>query len=225
MGGRGSSRWGAKSVRRPTRECPAIDINYLKRHGYLEAPPGERRRRPVGLFVGDRLGGLAIVSVTGMPDGYPIPWDISVTFSYRGHTGTQKIELDQTEANFEGDRPWFVCPACRKRRAVLRLAGTYEQFRCNSCNHVAYSSTRKAVGDRVLSRAHEAAQRLGLPPGDWYGEEIPPKPKGMHQKTYQRLEEDINRATNALYAESQRRDEASERFIQQTERFIERMNR
>lgn len=95
------------------------------------------------------------------------------------------LDLSYSATAFGGQRAWFVCSklGCGKRVAVLHAA--IKGFRCRHCSHLAYKSQLEQPYDRLLRQARRARHRVGgdnniLAP-------LPPKPKGMHWRTYDRL--------------------------------------
>jgi hypothetical protein len=62
-------------------------------------------------------------------------------------------------------------------------AGKY--FVCRHCRQLAYESQREQPHDRALSRLQDLNIKLGGEGCTLDG--MPPKPKGMHQRTYQRI--------------------------------------
>ena len=96
------------------------------------------------------------------------------------------VYLDWTPCNLGGQRPWFLCPAhgCGRRVAILYLGGSI--FACRHCYQLAYASQRETYDDRAARRADKIRERLGweqgiLNPKGWE------KPKGMHWRTFERL--------------------------------------
>jgi hypothetical protein len=91
---------------------------------------------------------------------------------------------------FGGARPFFVCPGlvngivCGRRVAKLYGAGTY--FLCRECYRLAYASQRKDRYVRALRRANNIRMRLGGEPST--ASALPVRPKGMHRRTYDRLQ-------------------------------------
>jgi hypothetical protein len=88
-------------------------------------------------------------------------------------------------ATWGGRRPWFLCPqdGCGRRVAIL-YGGTV--FACRHCHKLVYVSQRQTNGDQLLRRTDKFQRRLGWDvgilsrPGG--------KPKGMHWRTFKRLE-------------------------------------
>ncbi len=96
-----------------------------------------------------------------------------------GERVRERVALDRTQCNYGGDRPWFRCPGCRRRVALL-YGGP--RFRCRQCHGLAYRSTREDALTRAFGRANDLARRAGGMAG------IPGrKPHGMHWRTYERL--------------------------------------
>jgi hypothetical protein len=101
----------------------------------------------------------------------------------------QRVHLTWTKCHLGGRRPWLQCPIssngkyCGRRVAKLHLA--HELFACRRCSGLAYESQQESDPNPVFNKAQKIRIRLGgcgnitLP--------FPPKPKGMHWKTYDRL--------------------------------------
>lgn len=200
MGGYFSTRWGWHRTKPGTDPLLFIDIRYLARHGYLDAPAGKIYARSLSWSSRGKPSGWIMVHVTGADDG--MPWDIELVYQVRTYDHEpwtpvrETIDLDYTDCHYGGQRPWFVCPGCGTRKAVLRSVGG--RFRCNACHGIAYSSTRESAHDRALRRAHEVRRKLGEGPGPvWHR---PPKPKGMHWKTYWRLCQTFDRTDEVVEA-------------------------
>jgi hypothetical protein len=60
-------------------------------------------------------------------------------------------------------------------------------FACRHCHDLAYACQRERDDDRAARRADKIRSRLGWPPGILNGGGD--KPKGMHWRTYWRLQE------------------------------------
>ena len=187
MGGYFSTRWDSTVTKNVSDPLLFLDVRYLARNGCLSAPPGDWHVSTISWESRGKPSGWIELHVLGV-EGSRIP-EIELDYSIRrGESGPwtpirERILLDYTECNYGGDRPWFLCPGCRKRKAVLRsVAG---RFRCNACNGVAYSSTREHQEDRMCRNVQAARRQLGAGPGPIW--ERPPKPKGMHWNTYFRI--------------------------------------
>ena len=103
----------------------------------------------------------------------------------------QRVHLTWTKCHLGGKRPWFRCPVssngkyCGRRVAKLHAAG--DLFACRQCSGLAYESQQdSSEPDPGLNKAEKIRIRLGGT-GSMIAP-FPPKPKGMHWKTYCRLQ-------------------------------------
>ncbi|MFZ2451616.1 MAG: hypothetical protein WAW36_13955 [Methylovulum miyakonense] len=96
------------------------------------------------------------------------------------------VRLQTTSCNYGGTRYWLTCPAdgCGKRVAKLYLAGKY--FACRQCYRLAYPCQRETENDRIIRKAEKLKARLHWQPG--LSILNGGKPKGMHWKTFRRLQ-------------------------------------
>lgn len=185
MGGLGSGtyyRWDAKDTTAGVRR---LDVRQLQRAGRL-APGGDYGWHWTdGGMVSIRVGATEIEGRA-----------LFLVLHYRSRRGaeawedvTELVRIDWTACRYGGWRPWFHCPVetngvhCGRRMAILYGAGKY--FACRHCYRLAYSSTREDAPSRALTKAQAIRARLGgttnmLAP-------FPPKPRGMHERTYMRL--------------------------------------
>lgn len=93
------------------------------------------------------------------------------------------LALGWSQCTFGGSRPWWRCPCCMRRVAVLYVGR--DALACRHCHRLAYRGDREADDDRALRRAAAIRRRLGWRPGIAHGHGG--KPKGMHWSTYWRL--------------------------------------
>lgn len=96
------------------------------------------------------------------------------------------VLLHTTHCHYGGERYWFICPAldCGRRAAILYLAGKY--FACRHCYHLAYQCQREDSSDRLMRKADKIRVKLKWAPG--IANPNGTKPKGMHWKTFDRLQ-------------------------------------
>jgi hypothetical protein len=126
-----------------------------------------------------------------------------VQLSYRVRIGggewedvEEIVRIVRVPCRFGGFRRYFICPgvvngiACGRRVAKLHGPGRY--FLCRRCYRLAHASQSESGWDRALRRANKIRQRLGGEPG--MAATFPKKPKGMHQRTYDRLQEKAYKA-------------------------------
>ena len=86
------------------------------------------------------------------------------------------VALRFAACNFGGTRPWFECPRCSKRVAVLYLRSG--RFACRHCQRVAYSSQSEDTMARMWRKQGKIEARL---------DDDGKRPKGMRLRTYERL--------------------------------------
>ena len=93
------------------------------------------------------------------------------------------IGLSYTPCHMGGQRAWFVCPSCQKRAAIL-----YGKrfFACRKCCELVYPITTESELDRKTRKLDKLRERLQWQAGFLNGYEW--KPKGMHWRTYRKLE-------------------------------------
>lgn len=113
-----------------------------------------------------------------------------VVFSYRQswrgapwRDCTNTVLLTWTECHYGGKRPWWLCPGCDRRVALIYSGDGW--YACRHCRQLAYRSQRETQEDLAARRANRVRDKLGwqrgilnMPGG---------KPKGMRWKTYLRL--------------------------------------
>ena len=97
----------------------------------------------------------------------------------------QVIDFDRTPCHYGGRRPWFLCPHCLRRVAVLYGAGA--RFLCRHCYDLPYACQSETARHRLMRRARKIRRRLGA--SESLLEPIWDKPKGMRWKTFVRLSE------------------------------------
>lgn len=108
----------------------------------------------------------------------------------------EHVTLERVPQPFGGGRQYFRCRACQRRCLVL-YGGT--RFRCRKCSNLAYASQIEDGTDRACSKARAIRKRLGCEGS--FDDPFPPKPKGMHWKTYHRLERECEFLEERVAAE------------------------
>jgi hypothetical protein len=118
----------------------------------------------------------------------------------------RRIPIHWTKCHLGGERPWFNCMAetngrvCGRRVAKLYRFG--EVFACRHCFGLVYASQQENPAGRDARRAQKIKLRLGGSPNPL--EPFPPKPRGMHWRTYRRLREQAESAHAAVNDELSR---------------------
>ena len=182
MGGYGSGarhRWASK-----TDEFHKLDLASFKREWFESWRRGSLRWS---------RGGVQTGSI-----GYHLsPHSMRLTYSTTRQG--ERVSIDErfalafTEQPFGGRRRWILCRSCGRRCRVL-YGGAY--FRCRQCWKATYPSQYETIRVRGLARAERVRDRLGGEPG--FLNPFPDKPKGMHWRTYRRLERQDWAAADAL---------------------------
>jgi hypothetical protein len=86
-----------------------------------------------------------------------------------------QIRLAKTACHYGGERPWFICPHCGRQAAILYLASG--KWFCRKSLKLTYASQSEDNLDRLNRKKSKLDSRL----------QGSGKPKGMHQRTYDRL--------------------------------------
>ena len=107
------------------------------------------------------------------------------------------VYLAWSGCNYGGQRAWWLCPAvgCGRRVAVLYGGKVYA---CRHCHKLAYRTQRQQADDRATSKADKIRKRLGWDAGILNGNGG--KPKGMHWRTFVRLQAVHNTHVNQALA-------------------------
>jgi hypothetical protein len=109
--------------------------------------------------------------------GFLVVGDVlRIACAINGQPVDLRIPIDRTPCTYGGSRPWFECPGCGKRKAVLYLRQS--AFKCRNCARVAYRSQSEDAIGRTWLKQQKAEAKLGK---NWS------RPKGMHEATAERL--------------------------------------
>ena len=167
----GAGRPGEKAK---AEACCRLDVRLLRRAGLLEAGS-------TGFWAWSAyVDGAELIGTLAEP---PQLW---VQYAILGRRCDQRIELEYTACTYGGTRPWFSCPCCRQRAAVLYLRNP--AFACRRCSRVAYESQSQNEIARSWAKQRKAESRLaagGI------------KPRGMHGTTYAFLRHVIEQCEHA----------------------------
>jgi hypothetical protein len=186
MGGSGSGR--RYDSNETTTDYRALDIRKLARGGWLRPSASFTSKWTAWNGEQSTIGGRSEpdhVIVSYRHQYYGKPWE---SLEY-------PIRLEHTACYFGGTRPWFVCPGqgCGRRVAILYSG---RLLLCRKCRSLAYLSQRETPLDRSLSRVQKALDRF--PNSICLADGIPPKPKGMHWATYERLSKRFRRVEQIM---------------------------
>ena len=179
MGGRGSGSFGKLDKKRTVESCRSIDIRKLKREGRLKqgyrgALSWSRNGKPIhsiDYFVSEQGLNLSCRN-------------------RRGEDYIQTLIIDYTDCHFGGQRPWFFCPQCERRVAIVYSFGG--GFGCRCCKNLTYLSQQDANFDRPMKMLRIIGECLGASLNMFSS--FPPRPKGMHWRTYSGIRTKFDRA-------------------------------
>jgi hypothetical protein len=175
MGGRGSGGHNSKGKLRDV-QCARLDVHELAREGKLK--------------LGTRgwLFGAIWFEVTGGPDAR----QLVLEFPLKSASGELLDPLQQIiccywrKAHFGRRYLMFTCPECHRPVRVLYARWAYDRiwfFSCRKCAGITYQSTMGHRWDRSARRVDKLRARL-----KWgVNGTTPIKPRGMHERTYQRI--------------------------------------
>ncbi len=177
MGGFGSGRYGFASAK--CEEYRRIDLAWLRRNGYLHAGNSGNLTWSRG---GNKTGSINYRVETG---------GLRLIYRTRPHGGewhdvNELVPFVWTQTRFGGQRRWFQCMSCGRRCRIL-YGGSH--YRCRRCHGLKYESQYEPAYQRAIDQVDKLRARVGGERGAFDEEPFPPKPKGMHWKTYRRLEE------------------------------------
>jgi hypothetical protein len=163
--------------------CVSIDVRQWAREGRLQ--PGQVFS--YGWEVGGRPAGT--IRVRTLPGRVLLEYVVQRSSQAPPIRMEQQVRLVWTQCHYGGERPWFLCtghsPDQYCRRRVAKLYGGEGLFTCRHCWGLAYRSQRQSPEVRALNKAKETRVRLGGT--EDLDSPFPPKPKGMHWRTYERL--------------------------------------
>ena len=130
--------------------------------------------------------------------GYEKSERVILTYRHRSSPGgdweevREPVSLRWTACNFDGERPWFMCPGAGCGRKVAVLYGPGRYFLCRHCYDLVYESQRNNAMYRALHKARAIRKRLGGSAN--MTKPFPERPKGMHHEAYWRLREEHDEA-------------------------------
>lgn len=111
----------------------------------------------------------------------------AATFAYRyqavdgpSQEVTHEVKLLRTPCHYGGQRPWFSCPTCQKRAAILYLCNVPQ---CRRCAGLVYSVQSMNAVERSWLRTRKLEARLAGGAEHWNRR----RPKGMRIATVERL--------------------------------------
>ena len=137
---------------------------------------------------------------------------IAADMRYRGQTFT--VGIVWTLCHYGGQRAWFICPVCWRKKAVLYFGDT---LLCRTCEGLNYRIQRTTEGNKPFLRAGKLRAILG-----WQQAMIDPcgdRPRYMHRHTYDTLVHELHHQTMVAGAAYKKR---MERTMERANALIER---
>ncbi|GGP18145.1 hypothetical protein [Silvimonas iriomotensis] len=159
-----------------TTDFLRLDVRHLKREGLLIAGKNTLLGQPEPNGAEPK----PLIQIMGGQGG--------VNVRYFWEAGGQKrdvvqsIYLDSSACHYGNTRPWFLCPICERRVALLYLS---ENISCRKCKKLAYPVQNVGKLTRQIYRMHALGRRIGTKPG--LTSDLRFRPKGMHVRRYQKL--------------------------------------
>lgn len=184
MGGYGSGRQHGKPL---AEEALRIDIAWMLRKGM--AMPGRSITGKLSWTCrGEPSGNVSYTCDMRDPDHATLELRFTVTRRSTGEAKdyVQRIRLTYTQPHFGGRRWWMHCPHTGERVGKLYAPAGGDTFASRSAWRIGYRSQRQTERDNLFDRLNRLQRKLGTPEG-W--EQPVWRPKGMHHRTYSRLEQ------------------------------------
>lgn len=187
MGGPGSGNWYRWDKKTTTEEVKRIDIRHMRKNSLLKPNTrGDLR----WTFRGEPSGNIRYTCYQH---------ELQLHFRYRQNDSDwqhveQRIPIERTPCNYGGDRPWFRCPHCAKRVAILYGADVL--FLCRYCYKLPYASQNQGYMDKLIDQKHRLGERIFeyYEYSHGWG-----KKKGMHWSTFNRLHNQYKTLEQALW--------------------------
>ncbi len=196
MGGYGSGRRGWRATVEGCRSLK-LDVNRITGlvRGHLREAP-ESAKLTAGPFdwtwtSAGETAPWARVSITLRLDHWRgearLAFDVD-HYSRRTGPQVQTIQMETTPCRFGGRRWWWLCPATWRRCSTLYLpnGGTRFLSRGRGAYSLAYASQNSGPMERSQARIARLHRKLGSTCA-YPDAPLPPRPKGMHHRTYDGL--------------------------------------
>jgi hypothetical protein len=190
MGGYGSGRYtGMPAV----EDGLTLDVNHLIRKKIII--PGKHVAGAI-TWTNTRTGKkMAEIGYEAAMLPEEANW-VRLHYSVNSHPMNYKVALVTSPCNYGGSRWWWLCPLTARTVSKLHLPPGGKTFASRKAYRLPYRSQRQAGIDRTHQQQARIYEKLGAKYDHFEGY-IPPRPKGMHIKTYNRLVADLEAAMEA----------------------------
>jgi len=181
MGGFGSGKWLRPQKKRVVEDCLDIDIRYLARVGLLYNIT-QKTFVLTWLHNGLETNQVKLSVLSG-----------KITIHYQqflqGENAyrEQHVTIVYTPCHYGRQRPWFRCPNCIGRCAIIYLGD--QGFHCRKCYQLPYRSQQICKLDQLISKRVTLEEKLFN------------SSKGLHYRTRERLKDRLNEIENRIAAE------------------------
>ena len=131
--------------------------------------------------------------------------DVMLSFDEWSRGGSFRVEVSvewtAQRGATGGRRPWWICPRCARRCALVYLRRGV--WACRRCHRLTYASTREDEFARACRRLRRIRRKMGDPhPEAGPPDALPAKQSGMHYRTWHRLIMEFREAQMALWRAS-----------------------
>lgn len=184
--GTGGMRCGAgrPGWKRKAEQSMAFDLRQIAKKGLLR--PGAFSWHWTSNY-GEKVGSVG-VRVASDPERVILTYQWTPYNSEPRHVECS-LQIERTPCNYGGVRPWFRCPSCGRRCAVVYYGAPGGRYACRRCVRVTYLSQCEDETGRLWRKQRKIDRKLAGGAGEWDGWQ---KPKGMHQKTFSHQVKKLN---------------------------------
>lgn len=110
------------------------------------------------------------------------------------------VAIVRTCCNYGGTRPWFRCPTCDDRRAVLYTRPHGGHFECRQCLRLLYLSECEDPFGRAVLKLRKIERRICMPANGAVGAApLADKPRWQHWRTFDHQAIALSHARNTLF--------------------------
>jgi hypothetical protein len=170
--GTGGARYGAgrPGWRRKCESMLRLDVRRLSRKGVLH--PGSY------VSLGWTRDGEQYANIGIYSSESSVRLSYSCTRDDEPRNMHYDVSITRTLCRLGGSRPWFLCPRCWRRCAVLYGLARDGRFGCRVCLRLAYASEAESPIDRCWRQQRKIEAKL-TDDGE--------RPRGMRRRTFERL--------------------------------------
>jgi len=169
--GTGGTRYGAgrPGWRRKCEHLLALDIRVLASREHLPSESHITRYFPWQWTRGGEPAGSIRVQAESH--------QLRLSYSASNQPFDYPVSVERTPCHYGGSRPWFRCPRCSARNAVLYGTAADGRFGCRRCMRLGYASESESLIDRINRKLHKLEAKLA----------DGKKPKWMRWRTFDRI--------------------------------------